>query len=381
MTRLDVFVVTDFFKNSHTSSFTVTNSSSVMPTPSARIGCGSTSSSTMTNSSTYTAENSRVMPTLSARFGCGSTGQTPYDVFGSSYPHQSPFIQETERRREQPSVDTAASQAGSVNMPRIVLASERSTEEETPAASLRGCEGQPPLASMSGCEGQRPLAYRSGCAVQTPLASWSGCEGQTPPAFSPMPPDPGSGSEKQMPPDPGSGSEEQMPPDPGSGSEEPTLRAYNEAREDQRPPPAFSCVNAVETERNLGREGATTVEGPSVLPSVGDSRLPLVSAGEFTCPVVSAGGDFTFCSDGNYSDRHASDRPPNSAYSSENCMSSGHFREEQPLIFWKGYPVLNTVIYLQFLMLDVFAFVALRYFSQCCGTVTIYYGSGSGSDF
>jgi hypothetical protein len=178
-----------------------------------------------------------------------------------------------------------------------------------------------------------------------------------------MPPDPGSGSEKQMPPDPGSGSEEQMPPDPGSGSEEPTLRAYNEAREDQRPPPAFSCVNAVETERNLGREGATTVEGPSVLPSVGDSRLPLVSAGEFTCPVVSAGGDFTFCSDGNYSDRHASDRPPNSAYSSENCMSSGYFREEQPLIFWKGYPVLNTVIYLQFLMLDVFAFVALRYFS------------------
>jgi hypothetical protein len=372
------------------SSFTVTNSSSVMPNPSARFGCGSTSSFTMTNSSSaYTAENSRVMPTVSASFGCGSTGQTAYDraaVFGSSYPpHHSPVIKEIERRREQPSVDTAASQAGSVNMPRIVLASGRSTEEETsaafwsgceghsplasrsgyegqlPPASNSGCEGQPPLASNSGCEsqpllaswsgregqtplasrsyceGQTPLASRSYCEGQTPLASRSGCEGQTPLAsrsgYEGQPPLASSSScDDQMP-----LAFSQMPHDPGSGSAEQTPPAYNESREDQRPP-ASSCVNVAETERNLGREGATTVEGPSVLPSVGDSRLPLVSAGEFTCPVVSAGGDFTFSSEGNFSAR-----PPYSAYSAENCVSSGHLRKEQPLMFWIEYPVLSNL--------------------------------------
>jgi hypothetical protein len=322
-----------------------------MPNPSARFGGGSTSSSTMTiSSSTYTAENSRVMPNVSARFGCGSTGQTAYDlaaVFGSSYPHQSPVIQEIEQRVEQPSVDTAASQAGSVNMPRIVLASGRSTEEETSAASWSGCEGQPPLASRSGCEGQTPLASSSGCDNQTPLASRSSCEGQTPLASSSgcgegQPPLAySSGCEGQMLPSSNSSCEGQpppafspMPPDPGSGSEEQTPSAYNEDREDQRPQ-ASSGVNAAETERNLGREGAITVEGPSVLSSVGDSRLPLVSAGEFTCPVVSAGCDFTFSSDGNFSAR-----PPYSAYSTENCASSSQFRKEQPLIFWKEYPVL-----------------------------------------
>jgi hypothetical protein len=360
--RWDIFVVNDFFKNSHTSSFSVTNSSSVMPNPSARFGCGSTSTSTMTNSSTYTAENSRVMPTVSARFGCGSTGQTAYDpsaVFGSSYPpHHSPVIKEIERRREQPSVNTAASQAGSVNMPRIVLANGRSTEEETSAASWRGCEGQPLPASSSGCEGQPPLAFSSGCdgqitpafrsccVGQPPLASRSGSEGQPPPASR-------SGCEGHMSPASRSGCENptplafsQMPPDPGSGSEEQMPPAYNEDRDNQRPQ-ASSGVNAAETERNLGREGATTVEGPSVLPRVGDSRLPLVSAGEFTCPVVSAGGDFTFRSDGNYSDR-----PPYSAYSTENCVSSAHFRKEQPLFF--GKDTLCSIIYLLFL--DVVCF-------------------------
>jgi hypothetical protein len=357
MSRWDVFLVNDFFKNSHTSSFTVTNSSSVMPNPSARFGCGSTGSSTMTNSSsTYTAENSHVMPTPSARFGCGSTGQTAYDlaaVVGSSYPHQSPVIQEIERRREQQSVNTAASQAGSVNMPRIVLASGRSIEEDTPAASWSGCEGQLPLASLSGCEGQPSLASRSGCEGQTPPASGSGCEGQPPLASSSGCEDhtsaaSGSGCEGQPPLDSRNRCEGQtspalspMPLDPGSGSEEQTLPAYNEDREDQRPP-ASGCVNAAETVRNLRREGATTVEGPSVLPSVGDSRLPLVSAGEFTSPVVSA-GDFTFSTHGNFSDRHASDRPPNSAYSTENCASFAHFRKEQPLIFLKEYPVLNNL--------------------------------------
>ncbi len=358
--RWDVFVVVnDFFKNSNTSSFTVTNSSRVMPNPSARFGCGSTSSSTMTNTSTYTAENSRVMPTPSSRFGCGSTGQTANDraaVFGSSYPHQSPVIKEIERRREQASVDTA----GSVDMPRIILASGRSTEEDTPLASWSGCEGQPPLASSSGCEGQQslasrscregkpplassrycegqpPLALRIGCESQPPLASRSGCEGQPPPAFS------------------------QMPADPGSGSEEQTQPAYNEDRGDQRPP-APSCVSTAETERTLGREGATTVEGPSVLPSVGDSRLPLVSAGEFTCPVVSAGGDFTFSSNGNFSDRHASDRPPYSAYTTEHCASSSQFRKEQSLILWKEFPVLNNLS-LNFTKFDVFALMAFTLF-------------------
>jgi hypothetical protein len=341
ISKWDVFLVNDFFKNSHTSSFTVTNSSSVMPNPSARFGCGSTSSSNMTNTSTYIAENSRVMPNVSARFRCGSTDQTVYDraaVFESSYPHQSPVIQEIERRRVQSSVDTAVSQAGVENMPRIVLASGRSTEEETSAAaSWSGCEGQPPPASSSGCEGQPPLASDSSCEGQTSPASRIGCEGQPPLASR-------SGREGQLPLASRSGCEGQpplafspMPPDPGSGSEEQRLRAYNDNRGDQRPP-STSCVNSVETERTLGREGAITVEWPSVLPSVDDSRLPLVSAGEFTCPVVSAGGDFTFSSERNFSAR-----PPYSAYSAENCVSSGHLRKEQPLIIWKEYPVLSNL--------------------------------------